>query len=140
MPFFVLGSTGTCSTALSVARELNILHEGAIGRRFGKMTLQEGYTLTLFVRNCNKVSVWINQREGTATIEATLEDEDAMEHAARCDAEIFVSFAGPPAGSKGTVSYIPPDIFLHRVPRPGISYKSMYVQMAHSGPASHFRI
>jgi hypothetical protein len=38
-----------------------------------------------------------------AIIEGILEDEDTLDEVSRCGADTFVSFAGPPVGSKNTV-------------------------------------
>ncbi|KAJ6136497.1 hypothetical protein N7512_001657 [Penicillium capsulatum] len=84
MHFLVLGATG------------------AIGSRFCEIALKEGHTLSLFVRNRNRIPSWMIAHAEATIIEGTLEDESALEKASSCGAEIFVTFAGPPAGSTGT--------------------------------------
>lgn len=76
---------------------------GAIGRLFCDIALNEGHRLTLFVRNASKVSEHIRLSKGTQIIVGTLEVDSDLEEAAKCGADIFVSFAGPAFGAQGTV-------------------------------------
>ncbi|KGO43868.1 hypothetical protein PEX1_047440 [Penicillium expansum] len=75
---------------------------GAIGCLFCDIALKEGHKLTLFVRNANKVPEHIRLSKGTQIIVGTLEADPDLEEAARCGADIFVSFAGPAFGAQGT--------------------------------------
>ncbi|KAJ5401487.1 uncharacterized protein N7487_007383 [Penicillium crustosum] len=75
---------------------------GAIGRLFCDIALNEGHRLTLFVRNANKVPEHIRLSEGTEIIVGTLEADSDLEEAAKCGADIFISFAGPAFGVQGT--------------------------------------
>lgn len=82
--------------------------QGAIGSQFCDLALEGGHTLTLFVRKANKIPQSLHDHDSVAIIEGKLEDEASLDEIALCDADAFVSFAGPPAGSKGTVSRASP--------------------------------
>ncbi|KAJ5355822.1 hypothetical protein N7517_010431 [Penicillium concentricum] len=75
---------------------------GAIGRLFCDIALNEGHSLTLFVRDANKVPKHIRLREETQIIVGTLEVDSDLNEAAKCGADIFISFAGPAFGVQGT--------------------------------------
>ncbi|KAF7591034.1 hypothetical protein BBP40_002052 [Aspergillus hancockii] len=74
---------------------------GAIGSKFCALALDEGQRLSLLVRNASNLPEELTQSKDVEVIEGTLNDEVAVDKAARCDATVFVSFAGPPIGSKG---------------------------------------
>ncbi|CAI7579694.1 unnamed protein product [Penicillium bialowiezense] len=75
---------------------------GAIGRIFCDIALQEGHRLTLFVRTASKVPEDIRLHASTNILEGTLEVDSDLDRAAECGADIFIAFAGPSYGSKGT--------------------------------------
>jgi hypothetical protein len=66
-----------------------------------------GHKLTLYVRSPSKVPKDISDNENVTIIQGTLEDEEGLKKAATSGASIFVSFAGPTYGSKGTACLIP---------------------------------
>jgi hypothetical protein len=57
----------------------------------------------LYVRTPSKVKASLRDNVKVAIIEGTLEDEEGLNKVAGCGATVFVSFAGPTAGSVGTV-------------------------------------
>ncbi|KAE8324812.1 hypothetical protein BDV39DRAFT_216926 [Aspergillus sergii] len=61
-----------------------------------------GHHLSLLVRNPKNLPQPLMQNSAVEIIEGTLENEIALDRAASCGASIFVSFAGPPIGTKGT--------------------------------------
>jgi hypothetical protein len=63
------------------------------------------------VRTPSKVPKEISDNENVTIIQGTLEDEEGLKKAAACGASIFVSFAGPTYGSKGTVRPSLLDVF-----------------------------
>ncbi|KAK6811590.1 hypothetical protein RU639_012550 [Aspergillus parasiticus] len=84
MHFLVLGATG------------------AIGSKFCALALNKGHHLSLLVRNPKNLPQTLMQNPAVEIIEGTLENEIVLDRAASCGAGIFVSFAGPPIGTKGT--------------------------------------
>ena len=80
---------------------------GQTGIDFCNAALPLGHKLTLYVRTPSKVPKEISDNENVTIIQGTLEDEEGLKKAAACGASIFVSFAGPTYGSKGTVCLIP---------------------------------
>ncbi|CAG8316357.1 unnamed protein product [Penicillium salamii] len=77
-------------------------YDGAIGRQFCDIALQEGHRLTLFVRNAGKVPEHIRLNAATKILEGTLELDSDLNEVAECGADIFVSLAGPSYGTSGT--------------------------------------
>ncbi|PIG88668.1 hypothetical protein AARAC_000513 [Aspergillus arachidicola] len=75
---------------------------GPSGTEFCSAALQQGHRLSLFVRNPQKLPLEISGNPNVTVIHGTFEDVTKMEQAAGCGARIFVSFAGPTYGSKGT--------------------------------------
>jgi uncharacterized protein YbjT (DUF2867 family) len=77
---------------------------GPSGLAFCNAALDAKHRLTLFVRNPSKVPQAIAQNTNAGIIEGGFDDMVALEAAAKCGADIFVSFIGPISGHKGTVS------------------------------------
>lgn len=77
---------------------------GAIGGQFCDMALEQGHRLSLIVRNSTKLPVKILQNQRVEVIEGTLDNETVLDQASRCGADVFVSLAGPPIGTTGTVT------------------------------------
>ncbi|KAJ5443772.1 uncharacterized protein N7458_007644 [Penicillium daleae] len=75
---------------------------GASGSHFCDLALEEGHTLTLFVRNATKLPDSLRDHDSVAVIEGKLEDDTSLDEVSQCDADAFISFAGPPVGNKGT--------------------------------------
>ncbi|KAF7671267.1 hypothetical protein GT037_010592 [Alternaria burnsii] len=75
---------------------------GPSGLAFCNAALDAKHRLTLFVRNPSKVPQAIAQNTNAGIIEGGLDDMVALEAAAKCGADIFVSFIGPISGHKGT--------------------------------------
>jgi hypothetical protein len=65
--------------------------------------LQQGHQLTLLVRSPHKLPREIASNVNVTVIEGTFEDVTKLEQAAGAGAQFFVSFAGPPGMSTGTV-------------------------------------
>ncbi|KAB8273920.1 hypothetical protein BDV30DRAFT_226267 [Aspergillus minisclerotigenes] len=84
MHFLVLGATG------------------AIGSKFCALALNKGHRLSLLVRNPKNLPQSLMQNPAVEIIEGTLDNETVLDRAASCGASIFVSFAGPRIGTKGT--------------------------------------
>jgi hypothetical protein len=61
--------------------------------------------LTLYVRTPSKLPADISDSPQVTVIEGELQDVDGLKKAASSGAKIFVSFAGPMGGFKGTVSF-----------------------------------
>ena len=78
---------------------------GAVGRLFCEFAIKKGHKLSLFVRSPGKIPGEIRHQKETHVIEGSLEDEASLEEASKCGANVFVSFAGPPIGSQGTVGH-----------------------------------
>ncbi|KAK6063752.1 NmrA family protein [Seiridium cupressi] len=75
---------------------------GPTGVEFCTKALDEGHSLTLYVRNPDKLPAKISGNDAVTVIKGTLEDEASLEKAVTSGPTIFVSFAGPVMGSKGT--------------------------------------
>ncbi|PGG98829.1 hypothetical protein AJ80_09466 [Polytolypa hystricis UAMH7299] len=75
---------------------------GQTGLDFCHAALNQGHTLTLYVRNPSKLPADITGNSNVTVIKGTLEDVAGLQQAATCGATIFVSFAGPVSSSKGT--------------------------------------
>ncbi|EIM22653.1 hypothetical protein WALSEDRAFT_68096 [Wallemia mellicola CBS 633.66] len=75
---------------------------GAIGTLFTHKALVEGHRLTLYARNPSKLSDSLRAQEKLDVIEGELSDMVALETAAKCGADAFISCAGPLSGSQGT--------------------------------------
>ncbi|GAB1207329.1 hypothetical protein APSETT445_006044 [Aspergillus pseudonomiae] len=75
---------------------------GAIGSKFCSLALSKGHRLSLLVRTPSNLPQKLVQHTDVEIIEGTLDEETALGTAASCGASIFVSFAGPPIGTKGT--------------------------------------
>ncbi|KAJ1714582.1 hypothetical protein NYO67_3252 [Aspergillus flavus] len=84
MHFLVLGATG------------------AIGSKFCALALNKGHRLSLLIRNPKNLPPSLMQNPAVEIIEGTLDNETVLDRAASCGASIFVSFAGPRIGTKGT--------------------------------------
>jgi hypothetical protein len=67
------------------------------------MALEQGHSLTLYVRNPDKVPAEIKDNPKVTVIKGSLDDESGLEKAVNSGPTVFVSFAGPTFGSKGTV-------------------------------------
>ncbi|KAK9782244.1 hypothetical protein SCARD494_13746 [Seiridium cardinale] len=76
---------------------------GPTGVEFCNKALDEGHSLTLYVRNPDKLPAKISDNDAITVIKGTLEDKVSLEKAVASGPTIFVSFAGPVMGSKGTV-------------------------------------
>lgn len=76
---------------------------GQSGLDFCSAALQEGHTLTLYLRNPDKLPADIANNANVSVIKGTFDDVSGLERAAACGASVFISFAGPTANSKGTV-------------------------------------
>ncbi|PVH78728.1 hypothetical protein DL98DRAFT_533636 [Cadophora sp. DSE1049] len=74
----------------------------AVGLLFCEEALSQGHTLTLLVRNPSKLPSNIRTNSRVTVTEGQLNDETALRKVASSGASIFMSFAGPVAGSKGT--------------------------------------
>ncbi|KAF9888605.1 hypothetical protein FE257_008537 [Aspergillus nanangensis] len=75
---------------------------GAIGLIFCQLAITKGHRLTLFVRSPEKLPQEIYQHSHVQVLEGQLDDEASLEEAAACGATVFISFAGPSYGTKGT--------------------------------------
>ncbi|KAF3385251.1 hypothetical protein F1880_002015 [Penicillium rolfsii] len=75
---------------------------GPSGIEFCSAALQQGHRLSLFVRSPQKLPRELSGSPNVTVIQGTFEDVTKVEQAAGCGAQIFVSFAGPTHGSKGT--------------------------------------
>ncbi|KAM0809486.1 hypothetical protein AB5N19_09830 [Seiridium cardinale] len=75
---------------------------GPTGVEFCNKALDEGHSLTLYVRNPDKLPAKISDNDAITVIKGTLEDKVSLEKAVASGPTIFVSFAGPVMGSKGT--------------------------------------
>lgn len=72
-----------------------IIFKGAIGTIFCENALREGHSLTILVRNADKVSESLTGSEQVTMVQGSLEDDLAIEKAVKNGASLFVSFAGP---------------------------------------------
>lgn len=64
--------------------------------------------MTLFVRTPSKLPQEISEHSNVAVIQGELGDVEGLRKAAACEADTFISLAGPTLGErKGTVSVIP---------------------------------
>jgi hypothetical protein len=88
---------------------------------FCEEALSQGHSLTLLVRNPGKLPSSIRSNTRVSITEGQLNDKSSLQRVASSGASIFISFAGPVAGSKGTVSLqvawsclvlMPPEILL----------------------------
>jgi putative NADH-flavin reductase len=77
---------------------------GQSGLDFCRAALQQAHQLTLYVRNPKKLPEDVKGNALVSVIKGTLEDESQLRRAITSGATVFVSFAGPTANSKGTVS------------------------------------
>ncbi|TIC65452.1 hypothetical protein E3Q01_02147 [Wallemia mellicola] len=84
---------------------LHFLVLGGTGTLFTHKALVEGHRLTLYARNPSKLSDSLRAQEKLDVIEGELSDMVALETAAKCGADAFISCAGPLSGSQGTVPY-----------------------------------
>ncbi|KAK5325778.1 hypothetical protein LTR93_003998 [Exophiala xenobiotica] len=75
---------------------------GQTGLDFCSMALEQGHSLTLYVRNPDKVPAEIKDNRKVTVIKGPLDDESGLEKAVTSGPTVFVSFAGPTFGSKGT--------------------------------------
>ncbi|KAE8312105.1 hypothetical protein BDV41DRAFT_307527 [Aspergillus transmontanensis] len=75
---------------------------GPSGTEFCSAALEQGHQLSLFVRNPQKLPLELSGNPNVTVIHGTFEDVTKMEQAVGCGARIFVPFAGPIYGSKGT--------------------------------------
>ncbi|KPM43046.1 hypothetical protein AK830_g3520 [Neonectria ditissima] len=75
---------------------------GQTGLDFCSAALKEGHHLTLYVRNPTKIPTDISGNTAVTVVQGTLEDKSGLQKAVSTGATIFVSFAGPGVGSKGT--------------------------------------
>ncbi|KAH9204259.1 hypothetical protein DL95DRAFT_377112 [Leptodontidium sp. 2 PMI_412] len=75
---------------------------GGIGLLFCEEALSQGHSLTLLVRNPGKLPSNIRTNTRVNITESQLNDKSALQRVASSGASIFISFAGPVAGSKGT--------------------------------------
>ncbi|KAF1810849.1 hypothetical protein P152DRAFT_85712 [Eremomyces bilateralis CBS 781.70] len=75
---------------------------GVTGLAFCTTALKAGHQLTLYVRNPSKLPAEISGDSKVTVIEGLLSDATGLQKAAASGAKIFVSFAGPTYGSKGT--------------------------------------
>lgn len=103
MHILVFGATGMYTPTIIYLRHIPTALKGAIGSIFCDIALEAEHSLTLFVRNQGKVPPTVADDKRVTIIEGTLEDEEILNEVSRCEADIFVSFAGPPVGNKGTV-------------------------------------
>lgn len=86
---------------------------GACGQLFTRTALQVGHKLTLYVRTPSKLSADIVENDNVNVIEGHLDDEEGLQKAADCGADILVCLAGPTLGwREGTVSF--PTISCHK--------------------------
>ncbi|KAH7379984.1 hypothetical protein BKA64DRAFT_631669 [Cadophora sp. MPI-SDFR-AT-0126] len=75
---------------------------GPTGVDFCDAALEEGHKLTLYLRNPDKLPPKISSNSNIIVIRGTLDDVQGLQKATCTGATIFVSFAGPAAGSTGT--------------------------------------
>ena len=75
-----------------------------MGLQFLEEALKAGHQLTVLARNPSKLSTELRNNSKVTVVEGELSDKNAIEKATSSGASIFVSFAGPVAASKGTVS------------------------------------
>ncbi|KAF9884387.1 hypothetical protein FE257_001787 [Aspergillus nanangensis] len=75
---------------------------GASGIEFCFAALQQGHQLSLLVRSPQKLPPELSGNQNVTVIKGTFEDASILEQAVGCGAQIFVSFAGPTYGLKGT--------------------------------------
>ncbi|KAK2811642.1 hypothetical protein FQN50_001984 [Emmonsiellopsis sp. PD_5] len=75
---------------------------GQSGVEFCKAALSQGHTLTLYVRSPDKLPPEISNSANVSVVKGTLEDIPSFERAVASGPTIFVSFAGPGPGAKGT--------------------------------------
>ncbi|EXJ77656.1 hypothetical protein A1O3_09885 [Capronia epimyces CBS 606.96] len=75
---------------------------GQTGLDFSRLALEQGHSLTLYVRNPAKIPDDIKENSKVTVIQSSLEDASALEKAVTSGPTVFVSFAGPTYGSKGT--------------------------------------
>lgn len=60
--------------------------------------------LTIYARNPTKLPAEIRDHTKVTVVEGQLDNEVALKKAVDAGARVFISFAGPVMGSKGTVS------------------------------------
>ena len=81
---------------------------GICGLVFTKAAIQAGHAVTLYVRNPSKIPPELASRPGVHVIQGELGDEEGLKKAAACEADTFVSLAGPTLGERnGTVYLLP---------------------------------
>ncbi len=78
---------------------------GACGIIFARAALRNGHTLTLYVRSPSKLPSDLSTNLKVNVIQGELGDNEGLKKIAACDADIFISLAGPMLGKReGTVS------------------------------------
>jgi hypothetical protein len=100
----IFGATGKWFPASVGGPHLSPL--GLSGIEFSFSALRQGHQLTMLVRNPHKLPREIASNVNVTVIEGTFEDVTKLEQAAGAGAQFFVSFAGPPGMSTGTVRLI----------------------------------
>lgn len=79
---------------------------GLSGIEFCNAALSQGYKLTIYVRNPDKIPDDISGNANVSVETGTLDDISSFQQAACSGPTVFVSFAGPVMSSKGTVCQI----------------------------------
>jgi Trk K+ transport system NAD-binding subunit len=80
---------------------------GVCGQIFTQAAIQEGRFVTLYVRTPSKLPSEISSHSNVAVIQGDLGDEEGLKKAAACEADTFISLAGPTMGErKGTVRFL----------------------------------
>ena len=65
--------------------------------------MAQGYKLTHYVRNSDKLPDEISGNANASVVKGTLDDISSFQQAACSGPTVFISFAGPVMGSNGTV-------------------------------------
>lgn len=78
---------------------------GLCGLVFIRAALEASYEVTVYARTPSKIPDDLSSNPNVHTIQGELGDEEGLEKAATCGADIFLSLAGPTLGRcEGTVS------------------------------------